>query len=147
MSFFRRLIEGAAEPEPRGWKRDYPATSRKPHVGSIAPSVEEASHVLRQRIDDLARSGAIDEGSGSFFDVMIASWVEQWHNDIDNEHEARQSELQLEEARITAELARRRVYEASAQRQLEELNAEITALQLPPRRDRTERRRRGNTDD
>jgi hypothetical protein len=148
MSFFQKFIDGSEpEPAPKAWQNNYPATSRKRHVGSIAPSVEEAAAVLRKRVDELARNGALDEGSGSFFDAMIASWVEQWHNDIDHEHEARQSELHLEQARLKAELERRRAYEDAAKRHLEELNAEIEALRQVTDGNDTERRRRGNADD
>lgn len=134
MAFFERLIEGpqngspSTQDPPKKWKDDYSATSRRPHVGSTAPPVDQAVRVLRERIEALGKAGALDEGSGSFFDRMIASWVEQWHNHIDNEHEARQSELHLAESRIRAELARRLSYEEAARRELEEINQEIRHL-------------------
>jgi hypothetical protein len=143
MVSFQRLIEGEepARGDPFGRRNDYSVTARRPHVGSFAPSVEDAPATLRARIDALAASGALDEGSGSFFDRMIASWVEQWHNDVDREHEARQSELHLEEARIRAKLAQHLEAELAAKRRMAELDTEIAGLRAaPPRRSRTSRK-------
>jgi hypothetical protein len=132
MRYVRRFIE-RDDPDPDGRSNDYSSVARKRHIGSTAPAVEDAPAVLRDRIAALAAKGALDEGSGAFFDRMIASWVEQWHNDIDNEHEARQSELQLEAARIRAELTRRQTFEESTQGRLAELNLDIAELRASPR--------------
>jgi hypothetical protein len=82
--------------------------SRAGYQAAISPELTDASGVLRARVNQLARAGALDQGSGHVFDPMIAAWVEQWTNRVDSEHDARQSVLQQRVLHAEAELERLR---------------------------------------
>ncbi|MEV4349477.1 hypothetical protein AB0J83_33880 [Actinoplanes sp. NPDC049596] len=74
---------------------------------TMAPEMYDAPHVLRQRIDDLARSGALDEGNGNVCDDLINLWVEQWCDEVQDEYDDRLIELRLRVAEAEAEVRRR----------------------------------------
>lgn len=113
---------------------------RRGNLPSLAPEVGSAVSAVRTQMGQLARKGALDEGNGGVMDVAIDAWVEQWHNDIDNEHDARQSELQLLETEAAAELERRRTLLGVMRADFDAVNEEIALLTTvadrpgPPRR-------------
>jgi hypothetical protein len=74
---------------------------------TMAPEMYDAPHVLRQLIDDLARSGALDEGNGNVCDDLINLWVEQWCDEVQDEYDDRLIELRLRVAEAEAEVRRR----------------------------------------
>ncbi|MEU8241765.1 hypothetical protein AB0C07_26235 [Actinoplanes missouriensis] len=115
---------------------------RRGHLPSLAPKVGKAADHVRTEMSRLARERAIDEGNGGVMDVAIEAWVEQWHNDIDNEHDARQSELQLLETEAAAELERRRTMLSVVRAEYEAVNAEIARLTVAGEWPEPARRRR-----
>ena len=123
--FWRRLPfrsevrsgSGRARPRPKAEAWD-----------SIAPSKKAAAETLRLEVERLAKSGALDEGSAAAFDVAIVSWVEQWHNDIDDAHDALIHDLRLQEAQLKAEFARMQEFERLEKVRLAAIDHEITDI-------------------
>ncbi|MEU4560072.1 hypothetical protein AB0F72_16950 [Actinoplanes sp. NPDC023936] len=115
---------------------------RHGNLPSLAPKVGTAADLVRTEMGRLAKERAIDEGNGGVLDVAIDAWVEQWHNDIDNEHDARQSELQLLETEAAAELERRRTMLSVVHAEYAAVNAEIERLTAVTEWPRAGRRRR-----
>jgi len=122
----------------------YEPISRVHERHMTAPSLFEAPHELRRRIDELARTGALDEGNGHVFDATIRSWVEQWCDQIQDEYDDQLVELRLREAEVEAEAERREYLADLADRRLEEADDRLRRLQsefqttrrpAPPRND------------
>ena len=124
--------------------REYASQARNTYLKSFAPPIEDAPDRLRARVDELAAAGALDEGNGAIFDPMINSWVQQWHNNVDAEYDARRSLLELSRAEAVADLSRRRARVEWAQIELEEAERRVRELTdapepPPPRADSTSR--------
>jgi hypothetical protein len=111
----------------------------------LAPSLFEAPHELRRRIDELARAGALDEGNGHVFDATIRSWVEQWCDQIQDEYDDQQVELRLRQAEAEAECERRDYLAELAERQLNEADERLQRLRADVETDRRAPRRRPAT--
>ncbi|MEU7791903.1 hypothetical protein ACGFKZ_15410 [Micromonospora tulbaghiae] len=88
---------------------------RDGYAPTSSPVIPDASAELRERVDRLARAGALDEGSAHAFDQTIAGWTTDWSVDAHAEHLARQSVLTQLEENAAAEVER--------VRQLSDLNA------------------------
>ncbi|WP_127504177.1 hypothetical protein [Actinoplanes solisilvae] len=95
---------------------------------TIAPTLYEAPHELRRRIDDLAGAGALDEGNGHVFNATIRSWVEQWCDQIEDEYDEQAVELRLRLAEAEADIERRTYLAELADRQLEEADQRLRRL-------------------
>jgi len=106
----------------------YEPISRRHERHTIAPPLFEAPHELRRRVDELARTGALDEGNGHVFDATIRSWVEQWCDQIQDEYDDQLIELRLREAEAEAECERREYLADLADRQLQEADERLQRL-------------------
>jgi thiamine biosynthesis lipoprotein ApbE len=92
------------------------------------PSSARAPEELRRRVDELARSGALDQGSGHVFDPTIDAWVQEWSHRIEAEHDARQSVLEQWEAHARAEAERLEQLAAQARQRLAETEQRLARL-------------------
>lgn len=109
---------------------DYEAARwyRDGYAGSGAPDPNEASDVLRARVDELARANALDEGSAHVFDATVDAWATEWTNRNLAEHLARQNILQQRENQALAEVARLDTLAGLAARRLAEVEQRLRWL-------------------
>jgi hypothetical protein len=73
------------------------------NIGSLAPSVEDAPGLIRQRIEALHATNALDEGTDPVLDRTIASWVDQWSARVEQQHRTNQARLQRRSIEVSAE--------------------------------------------
>jgi hypothetical protein len=114
---------------------------------TLAPDVFDAPHVLRRRIDELARGGALDEANGNVCDDQITLWTEQWVDEVQDEYDDRLIELRLREAEAEAEVRRREYLIERSEARLREAEARFDELSReldnpePPKAPRRQHRR------
>lgn len=101
------------------------------YLDKVAPTFREKFGELRGRADELARSGAVDEGNGNVFDGTIRSWVDQWGAQVDEEHDARQQRLRLRLAEAEAYAARCREDLTTASADLDQFRRQVDGLLYP----------------
>ncbi|MGH3887183.1 MAG: hypothetical protein ACRDSZ_11570 [Pseudonocardiaceae bacterium] len=113
---------------------------RSDGLDQLAPTFEDAPKLIRERVDALAAAGALDEGTGAVLDPTIASWVEQWSAQVEQQHREDQSRLKYDVIEVRAERDRIQVQLDLLREELNAVNRCIAGLAQQPDQGSEERR-------
>jgi hypothetical protein len=135
------------------WRRPAPAVrralgsmfgqrtfGRSDELGELAPTFEDAPKLIRERIEELAAAGALDEGTGAVLDPTIASWEGQWSVHVEQQHRDNQSRLKYDVIEVRAERDRIQLQLDLLREELDAVNRCIAGLAQQPDQGSEERR-------